>query len=269
MAQSRHVRLFPLLFVFALPISLAQSALRSSPEATPGTAFEVATIKPVSSEGMHENGIHIFENGRLRILGMPLKALVMMAYDVDYWQISGGDAKAIFDIEAKAPENTGYDTRHGFYTIHDPRLRLMLQSLLASRFHLQVRRVVTEGSVLLLERSDKPFLLVATKGVGENYSSGEITATSGSGWALFDVSMKDIARHLSAYIYHRPVIDKTGITGAYDYRSKTIVTSEDMRGPGYMETFLPVLKEVGLRVTPSRGEVDTLLIDHWEAPSEN
>jgi uncharacterized protein (TIGR03435 family) len=75
-------------------------------------------------------------------MGARLIALVMQAYDVADWQISGGPAwiwSDAFDIDAKPESPTSYD-----------QIRLMLQILLRDRFHLEVRRESREQPVYAL-----------------------------------------------------------------------------------------------------------------------
>ncbi|HTS29911.1 MAG TPA: hypothetical protein VMH81_28765 [Bryobacteraceae bacterium] len=58
----------------------------------PQPAFEVATIKPSdTTNGIMNAGIRVYPGGRLVTHALPLKTLIMAAYDAGYWQLSGGE----------------------------------------------------------------------------------------------------------------------------------------------------------------------------------
>ena len=99
-----------------------------------------------------------------------------------------------FDLEAKMPQDLGpYDMRHANFQIQDERIRGMMQTMLADRFHLKFHRVTTTGTVSLLEQSGKPLLLVPSalkyaKMYGDGYS--EVGgAVEGKGVGLYNASM--------------------------------------------------------------------------------
>ena len=131
-------------------------------------AFEVATIKPFDTRnGVSNAGVRVYPGGRLVIHALPLKALITAAYNLSYWQLSGGEdwmEKEAYDVEAKPSAQSGtYSLRHTRNGIGDDRLRLMLRTLLAERFQLTLRRQTVTGPVYLMETSGKALLLHATK----------------------------------------------------------------------------------------------------------
>ena len=72
----------------------------------------------------------------------------------------------------------------------------------------------------------------------------------------------------------RPVLDKTGLSGTYDFVIEFTPESEPSESPSAVtadgETFLEAMKEqLGLRLESQTGPVDVLVIDHIEEPSEN
>lgn len=114
--------------------------------------FEVATVKPTNPSVHPDYGPRVFPGGRLVYPDVTLKNLVIAAFRVSYWQISGGDAwcdKDRYDIEAKPPADSGIkDLRYSWmYGIEDARLREMLQSLLVERFQLKFHRQTKTGNV--------------------------------------------------------------------------------------------------------------------------
>jgi uncharacterized protein (TIGR03435 family) len=81
--------------------------------------------------------------------------------------------------------------------------------------------------------------------------------------------MADLATALADEV-HRKVIDKTGLTGSTDI---TLKWSDDVAaeqgGPDVISIFTAIEEQLGLKLQPSKGPVDTLVIDHVEMPSEN
>src|SRR5262245_19844059 len=103
----------------------AQSATGSQP------TFEVASIKRnISGEPGGRSGTR--PGGRYFTTNTSLKGLVMQAYGLQNFQITGGQGwieTEKYDVNAKGEEN-----------VPDSQIRLMLQSLLSERFKLKVHR---------------------------------------------------------------------------------------------------------------------------------
>src|SRR5438874_7720365 len=103
--------------------------------------FEVASIKPAAPDarGMF---IRTAPGGRINVTNMTLKELIVIAYRIQPYQISGGPPwldSAHYDITAK-PETTPKQDE----------LSLMLQALLADRFQLTLRRETKELPIYAL-----------------------------------------------------------------------------------------------------------------------
>jgi bla regulator protein BlaR1 len=81
--------------------------------------------------------------------------------------------------------------------------------------------------------------------------------------------MEDLAAALSDET-DRKVIDKTGLTGHSDIVLKW---SDDVAvtqgGANVISIFTAVEEQLGLKLQPSKGPVETLVIDHAEMPTEN
>ena len=73
--------------------------------------------------------------------------------------------------------------------------------------------------------------------------------------------------------FGRPVSDKTGLTGNYDFVLKYKGRWDRDRKADDLDPTPPMdqalQQELGLRVEAARGPVRTLVIDHIEKPSEN
>lgn len=264
------------------PTANAQVAATQATAATPAESlsdelprFEVATIKPIAPEGMHMMGVNIYPGGRVVINTLTLKDLICTAFNLSYWQVSGGVdwmEKDRYDILAKPPETSQssmIDVRHTAFGIEDNHLRQMLQALLIDRFQLKFHRETKTSDVYLLEKSGKPLKLNPTKVTSSLYPSGEFSGVEGRGMSLHDTSMPELAKFLSTYILHRLVLNKTELDGAFNFESKDILTNSDFQNNNLTGSYLRAIKEMGLKLQPSKGPVETFIIDHAERPSPN
>jgi bla regulator protein blaR1 len=234
-------------------------------------AFEVASVKPGDSSG--RGGVGFRPGGIFTATDASLQKLIGFAYDVRNHQIAGGPAwldSAPFNIEAKAagavPIPAGPD---GAQTI-----RLMLQSLLAERFKLVVHRVT---------REEQLYELVVNKGGAKLKESMETRGQLRMGKGQFTgigAPLSILAAQLSQQL-GRSVIDKTGLTGKYDF---TLIWAPDPGAAGGVPAgtdaaqapdssgpsiFAAVQEDLGLKLQPGKGPVEMVVIDHVEKPDSN
>jgi len=259
-----------------LPVLCGQKQSGSALAADGPLAFDVATIKPQDQDPrkLKVTGLEVFRGGRVTIHGAPLTSLICTAYDLSYWQLDGVDKvpdKTRYEVEAKPPEESPghpYDTRFTLFGIGDERLRRMLQTLLAERFHLRVHRESREGAIMFLEVNGKTLRLKPSKANGSiDAHRGEIGRAEGRGLLLVDTTMAQLAAYADGYVVHRPVLDRTGLQGGFDFESKNILTEEDFQPGTFGPSFLSTLTEMGLKLQPGRGQVERLVIDHSELPT--
>lgn len=270
------------LLTFALLVAMAsvgrgQTTAPAPPDNLP--RFEVATIKPVDPEPgvVHATGVNVYPGGRLVITGLPLKTLITAAFDLNYWQLSGGSDwmdKVRYDVQAKAPQTAQtalIRPESTWFSLKDKQMQLMLQALLIDRFQLKFHRETKTGTVLILEKSGKPLKLRPTKATA-NDISGDFGRAAGRGVLGHNVSMDQLAKFLSGFIVHRPVLNETGLEGQYDFESKTIQTNADFQSNDPSDAnsaYLDAVREIGLRLRTAKGPVETFVIDHAERPSPN
>ena len=122
--------------MLAVAVALAQDQISSS--ALP--KFAVTSVKPNNTNCCEEGGVG---NGKGGGKNVTLKALIGVAYQVQQFQVSGGPSwigSDRFDVEGKAE-----DVKTDF-----AQLRLMLQSLLADRFQLQIHRETKQSPIYAL-----------------------------------------------------------------------------------------------------------------------
>jgi uncharacterized protein (TIGR03435 family) len=241
--------------------------------------FEVASIKPVAPNAQHMVGVTVYPGARL-VIHLTLKGLVAAAFGMSYWQISGGDPwtkSDAYDLEAKPPENllSNIKTlRYTLFGINDAYLREMLQTLLIDRFQLKLRRETQTGTVYLLERNGRPPGLrhtetpsadaeVAAHSSEEDIGYADIGYAGGT-WVIHNTMMSQLAEFASGHVVHAPVSDRTQLVGAFDYKQTVPDLEPNYSDPS--DSFLHVLRELGLKLERSKGPVETLVIDHAEKP---
>ena len=238
--------------------------------------FDVATIKPFGKSG--SVGVLTDPGGRVFAGHSNLRDLLMYACNVQRYQVAGGPAWAdadYFDLEAKPPDSSPSAKLNP----PSPKLpmtdeqRQMLLALLIDRFQLRFHVESREGPVYLLERGTGDLKLDSPKDpngfpwVG-GLEGGAITW--GTGVTGQNISMPLLAERLSPY-FERPVIDKTGVTGSFDFKFRTNdldptvpVTRDDV-----ISSIFASIKGIGLKLVPAKAPIATIVIDHAEQPSPN
>lgn len=128
-------------------------------------------------------------------------------------------------------------------------LRRMLQTLLAERFQLRVHRETKEWPVYgLVVAQGGSKLPLSTTRCG---ADGCIDVAPGIAMKARFAKAEDIAHTLSNMV-ERPVVDRTGLTGRYDYR---IEFGPKRPLPKVLE------QELGLRLEPISATIELLVVD--------
>jgi uncharacterized protein (TIGR03435 family) len=126
-----------ILVALVLGPALAQSKA-TAPE------FDVASIKPAAHDGLIENhtpSLNVEPGRNITFTNIALRDLIVLAYHVGIRQISGPDwLTDRFDVVAKVPADATKD-----------RIPLMLQTLLAQRFKLELHREQKTMQIYALE----------------------------------------------------------------------------------------------------------------------
>jgi len=157
---------------------------------------------------------------------------------------------ALFDVEAKSPSNM--DLKQS---------EQMIQSLLMDRFRLGYHREMREQAVLdLVVGKNGPKLDPPATDNLSNY--GRPGAVVGH-----NASVEFIASMLTVML-GKTVVNKTGIQGRFSYNLHW--TPDDAGGaPDSISLFAAIQEQVGLKLEASKGEVEVLVVDHVERPSDN
>lgn len=239
---------------FSVIVLLAASAAQSQ---TP-QSFEVAAIHRNLS-GSQNTNIRIQDGGRLTVINASLKTLVRNAYGILSFQLASEPAwidTEMYDIEAK----TGSPDK-----ITQDQLKSLLQNLLANRFHLKVHWETREGTVyaLYVDKGGPKFKEnpgPATNDMNTRKGPGKAKMTGTA------ASMAILASNLGNQL-GRFAVDKTGLTGAYDFTFEWDPDqAADSTGPSI---FTALREQLGLRLESQKGPVEILVIDSAEKASEN
>jgi len=218
--------------------------------------FDVASIKPSAIARAGGEG-----SGRERASWTPtsltlqnagLGFCIQWAYGVKFYQVSGpawlNDVR--YDILAKT-ENPA--------TI--AQLRLLLQALLANRFQLTLHRETKAMPVYEL--------VARTSGTGLRSAKPDETSdwrVSGGSFVFRHTSMPEFAERLSELAgVDRPVVDKTGIAGVFDFTLESAARKllEDNA------SIFAAVQQIGFEMVARKGQVEVLVVDHADKPSAN
>jgi uncharacterized protein (TIGR03435 family) len=266
-------------------------------------AFDVVSVKP-TPPGTQGGGLQFSPGGRVTWTNVTLNALVNAAYQRFTWdprEIVGGPNwfnEARFDVIAVASAGLPRADADGFPS----QLLAMLRAALEDRFKLVARWDTRERPIynLVMDRADRrpgPKLVpvaVDCETVAAAVLAGSppaprpgrgrecgfsLTAEQGSlqGNA---VTIAVLARFLGAEGAGREVVDATRLSGTFDIDllflpelpSGGISPDQlalDPRFAGRAGLITSLREQLGLRLEPTRGRVDVLVIDRAERPTEN
>jgi uncharacterized protein (TIGR03435 family) len=224
---------------------------------------------------------------RIQANGMTLQDLIKISYNLNYGaerQVSGGPpwvASARFDLDASEDGTLSEKLEHLPQSQREDQLRLMLRNLLAERFHLQLHHesrqlpiyeLVTAKSGPRLTPS-APQQASAALDPDRPHMKLRFTARGVIDGNGADMEMVATALSTEPEVGGRLVVDKTGLTGKYDFTLKWAPDSgagADAANPDSGPSLFTALQEqLGLRLETGRGPVDMVVIDHAELPTAN
>ncbi len=246
--------------------------------------------------------------GRLKFTCIPVRNLISIAYGAltedgrvssRMIEVTGGPGwldNERYTISAKAESNAPVAEM----------VRTMLPALLEERFQLKVHREAKETNVYALtvaksgpklqpmkEGSCTPIdinNLPKRPAPGESEprlcgGGGMRSSPSGGVMDSVGISMPELAGRMLQGRVDRPVVDKTGLNGRYDVHleftpenfsagpvrlngAEVPAPSEPAVSAG-PSIFTALQQQLGLKLTPEKGSVEILVVDHVEKPSDN
>jgi uncharacterized protein (TIGR03435 family) len=244
--------------------------------------FEVAAVKPfsVNPKGWAvrtEGGPGTSDPSRIKYLNLTLKSLLATAYGMENFMISGPawlDERWIIEATIR-PGAT------------KEQVNQMLQNLL-DRFKMTLHReartvtvyqatVVKKGPKLreFVERAPPADGKLSTKEKDGfvRVRPGPLPVAFGDG-NIFGggQTVSELVNYLSSEL-KAPVVDKTGLTGKYDYNlefSRAPGAATDNLADSAPDFVTAVRDQLGLKLESKKGPIDLLVIDHIEkTPTAN
>ncbi len=235
-------------------------------------AFEVATIKPTELHAKQSRYLTMQSANRFVAKDYTLKLLIAAAYDLNPKAILGGPAWAgndHFDILALTPGQSRPS--------RDQQMA-MLRTLLARRFQLRFHRQQKEMSVYELS-TDKggARLKASTSAPGDPAKLISVVYPEHILLPARNATMDEFASILQRAILDRPVLNRTGLQGRYDFDLQWAPDESQFGGeipaapanapdPPF---FTAIREQLGLRIEHARGPVEALIIDRAEPPTPN
>ncbi len=292
------------LWTVVLMSVLVAGAGSASAQAPSGPAFDVASIKRNTS-GTNQRQFSMGPNGRFTAINVPLADLVRFAFaeagpdgvfgplppnrlaPAKAW---AGGARALqadkFDVVAT--------TEAG---VSQPQMALMLRALLVERFKVAVHREAQELPIytLVMARRDGrlgPRLRPSSVDCAALSSAESAKAAAGDFVAEPCKGLRNapgkatgravtialLARLISGWVDdHRPVEDRTGLTGAFDLdldwtpdrpqpADAPVLPPIDPNGAGL---FTALQEQLGLKLEPAKHSIDLVVVDYAEPPTAN
>ena len=183
-----------------------------------------------------------------------------------------------YDVNAKVDEADLADWQNP--ASQPAMLRSMLQAMLEDRLKLVVHRSTRQAPVYLLVVGKNGPKFKETN-PGELHPGARPMPGGGTlsreqkddqmTVHYFGVSIAQLARWVLGT--GRPVVDKTGLTGRYDVTIQRPALQPSAQQGGAAPDLGPsaatIANQLGLKLEPSKGQVETLVIDHVEPSSPN
>jgi uncharacterized protein (TIGR03435 family) len=235
-------------------------------------SFEVTTIKPTKPD---EQRTFITVRGtEMVVVNFSLSNLIKFAYGVQDKQIVGGPdwmSTEKWDINAK-PDTPGMP--------NDVQMKSMVKKMLADRFALKFHNDQREmAAYVLTVGKDGPKM---TKNSGDpNGLPGLFFGPIGT-LHVRNATMPDFTGLMQSAVLDRPVLDKTGLDGRWDFILKWTPDESQFTGVGWKvppppadatdappPLFTAIQEQLDLKLEAQKTQVPVLAIDHIDHPSPN
>jgi uncharacterized protein (TIGR03435 family) len=281
----RYTGLLAALFAFVfVPCLHAQSTpIVEEPGYTPTLTFDVASIRqaPPPDANFHVAVSSPPHSSRFEATNLPLKVLLQIVYGFNAPLVGAPDwlNNTFYNIQCRSDEAA--DARLAKLTDNEVRLekRNAIRVLLADRMGLKTH---------LEERNSAIYNLVLTKG-GNKMQASPVPPPPANGEAPPPPPPANVQTHPSQHglefvasnspmvaitgllssMVQAPVVDKTGLTGYYNYTLQISGEWSANDPDSYPSIFTAVQEQLGLKLEAVHESVPNLVIDHITKPTEN
>lgn len=292
-ALANRLAVFATLLTLTLAIAFscrAQTQAQNTNAAPAKFEYEVASIKPDLSD--HTSSSTSNPSDGYVATNTTVAVLIQSAYNILNFQLVGGPDwlnSERYVVNAKMDAETADALQK--LKVEDRTLarHQMLQALLADRLKLTTHRETRDLPVYFLVIAKNGSKLRQAK-LGDTYENGVKGRGSTMGQNIsssstpFTTSITSQGTPISSLLpllgrpLSRTVLDKTGLTGNFDYTLKFAVArplpDDTLNGRPWPDSDLPFLfeaiqQQLGLKLEQGKGPVEVIVIDHIERPSGN
>jgi bla regulator protein blaR1 len=279
-------------------VAAQEPGTQSQPSASASPTFEVATVKQNKS-GERGGGIRRLPGGRVTVTNMPARGLITFAYQLGQYQLIGGPSwldNDRFDITAKMEGNPEWEGPGSGKA--DP-IMLAMRALLAERFklklHIESRELDAFALVMLKPGVPGAALKPSTtdcKALAERLRQGQAppgppqpvngivpcSIMGRIGQISFDGFPMSQAAGMLVGQAGRPVVDRTGLTGNWQF---VVTFAQEQRGPlppgvelpppdpNAPSFFTALQEQLGLKLESTKAPFDVTVIDAVERPTDD
>src|SRR5665213_556547 len=219
---------------------------------TTTTVFEAADVH-VSPPGAAESEA-ILPGGRLEFRAITMLRLINRAYSVPVDSVAGGPAwldTDRFDVIARAPSGAS-----------EAAMQAMLQTLLIERFALEVRREEKPAPVYVLlppKRNPPKESAGGDPGCKRGTEDGHASVTCHN---MTIAALAESLPGLAPGYFNHPVVDKSGLTGTYDFTLGWVGRAN--LGPGSegnsLSLYNVIEKQLGVKVEQQTAPMPVLTV---------
>jgi uncharacterized protein (TIGR03435 family) len=267
--------------LFLLALAAPQAHAQNSDSATGASspdarllAFDVVSIKRNNSGPGPVMIVSPMDSDEILVRNASPRLIIGEAYGIPlHDQIAGlpdwADSEA-YDMTAKVAEPDLAAFRKLLPMQRSP----MLQTVLANRFHLichletktlpALALVVAKGGPKLKQVEPRILPNGRKEPGGIDSTRNRLTATGASMLPLLHFLQRQLGR---------PVVDRTGLTGNYDFKLTWTPDPGTIAAPADAESgpsvFTAIQEQLGLRLEPVKTPVQILVVDHIERPSDD
>jgi len=229
-------------------------------------AFEAASIK-LDRSGEEAIGGGGTVGTEYRVTNIPARVLIEQAYGVrQRSQLVRGPSWLStdrFDIVGKMPRP-------------DLSRMAMVRTLLAQRFKLVTHTEARQLPIyaLVVARNDRRLgpSVHPSNCVSGKQPDGKPCVMK-PGFGSFSGTGVDIPRFITSSLasaVDRPIVDRTGLTGLFDIDLHWVADPTAVAATtDAPDIFTALQEQLGLKLEPTTGPVDVIVIDHVERPTEN
>jgi uncharacterized protein (TIGR03435 family) len=270
------------------------SQAQNTTTVAPTYEFETASIKPNKSDRFRFRPGFTVDG--FRASNATVQLLIRQAYGVDEYDLSGIPDwlnSERYDVEAKMDPSVA----DALSKLNPEQLKLarkqMLQTLMAKRFNLKVHRETKDEPVyfLVIEKNGPKLQNAKTGNASPLPNADGVRVQDKEQWQIVpgsdggqkirasSATMKSLGDWLNRQL-SRPVLDKTGLNGTYDFTIEWMPDAASTPSPDAANAvtlpgipgaslFTALQQQLGLKLDPGKSPIEVLMIDHVERPSGN